>query len=104
MPRIGQIHASGAVGAIERFDRAVADDRSDRCIDAGQDALRLAVFHALQVDLAQADAQHALGGAMRQIVRMTGARMVAVGMGDDGAIDRAPGVDVEIANGTVSHR
>ena len=41
-PRRRQRDAGRAVGAVQRLDRAVHDDRPDRRIDAGQDALRLA--------------------------------------------------------------
>ena len=37
-----QRHARRAVRAIQRLDRTVADDRPDRGVDAGEDALRLA--------------------------------------------------------------
>ena len=38
----GSVDAGGAVGAVERLDRAVHEDRPDRAVDALQDALRLA--------------------------------------------------------------
>ena len=36
-----------------------------------------------------------------EVTSGTAAGMVAVGMGNDGAINRTPGVDVEIADGAV---
>jgi hypothetical protein len=41
-PRRRQRDAGRAVGAVQRLDRAVADDRTDRRVDAGEDPLRLA--------------------------------------------------------------
>jgi len=63
---------------------------------------RFTVLNALHLDvstesmLEQADA--IVGN---EVVRCTAPGMVAVGVGDDGAIDRTPGVDVEIADGAV---
>ena len=56
-----------------------------------------AVGQRLQVDLAEPRAQHAFGGRRGEIVRIAAPRVVAVRVRDDGAIDRPPGVDVEIA-------
>jgi len=58
---------------------------------------RLAVGQGLQGHIAaDARAQDALAVAARQVMAHAPARVVAVGMGDDGALDRAPGVDEEI--------
>ena len=39
---LGQADPGGAIDTVERLDGAMADDRANRGIDAGQDALRLA--------------------------------------------------------------
>ena len=41
-PGLRQHHTGGPVGAVQRLDRAVHDDRPDARVDAGEDALRLA--------------------------------------------------------------
>jgi hypothetical protein len=62
----------------------------------------LAVGQGLQVDvLAQAAAQNAGTGAGGQIMAIAGACVVAVAMGDHGAVHGPPGVDVEIAGRAV---
>ena len=60
------------------------------------------VGQGLQVDaLAQAAAQDAGSGSGGQIVLIAGAGMVAMAVGDHGALDRAPRVDVEVARWAV---
>ena len=55
----------------------------------------------LQVDLAEPRPQDALGRRRRQVAAMAAARMVGMGMGQDGARDRPPGVDVEVSGRAV---
>jgi hypothetical protein len=55
----------------------------------------------LQVDLAEPRAQHAFGRRRGEVMRVAAARVVAVRVRDDGAIDRPPRVDVEIAGRAV---
>ena len=62
---------------------------------------RLAPGQRLQVDVAQARAQQARAFGAAQVVAVAGARMVGMGMGDDGALDRPPRVDVEVARRAV---
>jgi hypothetical protein len=59
----------------------------------------LPIPQELQVDVAEAHAQHRLGRLGRQIVATAGTGMVAVGMRDDRAVHRPPGVDEEAAGG-----
>ena len=61
----------------------------------------LAVRERLQVDLAEARAQHAFGRRRGEVVRVAAPRVVAVRMRDHGALDRPPRVDVEIARRAV---
>ena len=63
---------------------------------------RLAVGQRLQVDVgAEPRAQHACAVGVRQVVAVADARVVGVGMRDDGALHRPPGIDVEIAGRAV---
>ena len=63
---------------------------------------RLAVRQRLQVDLvAEPRAQHAFGRRRGEIVAVAAARVVGVRVRDDGAVDRPPRVDVEIARRAV---
>ena len=61
----------------------------------------LAPAHPLHLDVAQARPQHAHRSGRREVMAMAGAGVVCVGMGDDGAIHGAPGVDVEVARRAV---
>ncbi|KPW88474.1 hypothetical protein ALO79_200067 [Pseudomonas syringae pv. castaneae] len=61
-----------------------------------------AVGQGLQMDvLAQSRTQDAFTGGCCQVVLIATAGMVTVGMGDDRALNRTPGVDVEIPARTV---
>ena len=62
---------------------------------------RLAPGQGLQADIAEPRAQQAGAFGAAQVVPVPGPRMVGMGMGDDGAIDRPPGVDVEVAGRAV---
>lgn len=62
----------------------------------------LAIGQGLQVDVtSQARAQNALARRGGQVMGAAGTRMVAMAMGDDGALDGAPGVDIEISGRTI---
>ncbi len=62
----------------------------------------LAVGEGLQVDvLPQTRAQNPFAGAAGQIMLVTGTGMIAVGMGNDRALDGAPRVYVEISGRAV---
>jgi hypothetical protein len=62
----------------------------------------LAVAQGLQVDVvAQARAQHALGRRGGQVVRVAAPGVIGVRMRDDGAVDRPPRIDVEVAGRAV---
>jgi hypothetical protein len=61
------------------------------------DGHRLAPVEAGDVDAPEARAQHADAALRGQVVAMAGARVVGVGVRDDGALDLAPRVDVEVA-------
>jgi hypothetical protein len=65
------------------------------------DAQALPVAQGLQLDTAQAGAQHAFALRAAQVGRVAAACVVSVGVGDDGPVHRPPGVDVEIARGAV---
>lgn len=60
------------------------------------DLPRLTIYYCLKLNIAQSVAHHwgCLRG--RQIVPMTGARMVCVAMGDQHPRHRLPGINVEI--------
>ena len=62
---------------------------------------RLAPGQGLQADIAEPHAQQSGAFGAAQVVSVPGPRMVGMGMGDDGAINRAPRVDVEVADGAV---
>jgi len=62
---------------------------------------RLAVREGLQVDVAEAGPQHALAGSGSEIVRVAAPRMVTVRVRDHRAVDRPPGLDVEVAGRAV---
>jgi hypothetical protein len=61
----------------------------------------LAVTSGLERDVAEPGAQHVLAGGRRQVVRMAAARVVGVCVRDDGAPDRPPRIDVEVAGRAV---
>lgn len=57
----------------------------------------LAVLNSLQRHLpAESRAQHVVGIAGREVMRMPGAGMIGVGMGNDRAFDRSPRINIEI--------
>lgn len=61
-----------------------------------------AVGQGLQVDvLTQARAQNPFAGRGRQVMLITGAGMIAVGVGNHRAFHRTPRVDIEIPGGAV---
>ncbi len=65
---------------------------------AGQD---LAVSRRLDGDVAQTLAQDRGGLAMADIDLRAGARVIGMGVGDEGARDWAPRVDVKVASGAI---
>ena len=62
---------------------------------------RLAVGERLQPDVAEPCPQHAVAGRGGEVVGVAAARMVPVRVRDHRAVDRPPGVDVEVARGAV---
>jgi len=59
---------------------------------------RLAVRQRLERDLlAEPDAQHPFGRRRGKVAAVAAARVVGMGMGEDGALHRPPRVDVEVA-------
>ena len=62
---------------------------------------RFAIFKPLQRDVAQPCAQHAGADGGGQVGTMAAARVVGMGVGDDGALHRPPGVDVEAPGSAV---
>lgn len=62
----------------------------------------LAVVEGLQLDvLTQTRAQNPGAGAARQVVLISGARVIAMGMGNHRTLDRPPRIDIEIPGGAV---
>ena len=61
----------------------------------------LAIRRRLDRDVAQALAQDRRRVAMADINLRAEARVVGMRMGDDGARNRAPGIDVKIARGAI---
>ena len=62
---------------------------------------RIAIGQRLEPDLAEPRAQHMLGIGRSQVVRMAGTRVIGVSVRDHRALDRPPGIDVEIAGWAV---
>ena len=61
----------------------------------------LAVSRRLDRDVAQALAQDRRGVAMADINLRAVARVIGMRMGDDRALNRAPGIDVKVARGAI---
>jgi hypothetical protein len=61
------------------------------------DGQALTVAQGLQLDAAQAGAQHALTRCTAQVGAVAAPGMVGMGVGDDSARHRPPGVDMEVA-------
>ncbi|MNT08530.1 hypothetical protein D3C72_1432740 [compost metagenome] len=57
----------------------------------------LAVGQGIEVDARQARQQHAAARFRAQVMGVAETGVVRVGMGNDGALDRAPGIDIEVA-------
>jgi hypothetical protein len=49
----------------------------------------------------EAGAEQALAGLRGQVLLRSGAGVIGMGVGDDGAVHGSPGVDVEVAGGAV---
>jgi hypothetical protein len=61
----------------------------------------LAIGRSLDRDVAQALAQDRRSVGMADVNLRAEARVVGMGMGDDGAGNRAPGIDVKVARGAI---
>ena len=57
----------------------------------------LAVLERFQRDVAEAYTQHLFGRARCEVMRVSGARMIGMGMRNHRALDRPPGIDIKIA-------
>jgi hypothetical protein len=81
--------AENVAGRVQRHRHAVLDDP-------------LAVADRVERDVgAEPRAQDALGVAHGEVACAARARVVAVRVGDDGPVDRSPGIDVEAARRAV---